>query len=153
MKKPFTSINILARISGLILLASSATSAAYSPYPGEREVKLIGVEAANVLVVSFEAWPGFGRTLRIKLPGVDVPGNSIKPKQCELDLAQKALEFTRDFVADTTTVTVLNMEMEDSASDQATSTIRTSKGSLGAALKKKGLVRSSSIDSETPWCK
>ena len=144
----------LACLSGFFLLSISSLSMAdYSPYPGKRSVKLISVEAANVVVVSFEAWPGYGRTLRIKLPNLDVPGNSIKPKQCELDLAQKAIEFTREFVADLSTVDVQDMQMEDSAADQAVSSIMTNKGSLGAALKKEGLARSNAIDPETPWCK
>ena len=146
--------NNITLISGIILLGISTISMAdYSPYPGKRTVKLIDVEAPNIVVISFETWPGYGRTLRIKLPDLDVPGNSTKPKPCELELAQKALDFTRKFVSDSDTVIVQDMQMEDSASDQAISTIRTNKGSLGAALKKEGLARPSAIDPETPWCK
>jgi len=139
---------------GLVALSvSSIALAEYVPFPGKREVRLVDVEAANIIVINFETWPGFPRMMRIKLPNLDIPGNSSKPKACELELAQKALTFTREFVADSTKVTIKDMLMKTSADEQAISSVYTDKGSLGMALSKAGLARPSSVDADKPWCK
>lgn len=146
-------VKILASLIFLCFTNAVIADANYVPFPGKKEVRLLNVEAANIVVVNFETWPGFARTVRIKLPDLDIPGNSDKPKQCELDLAEKALKFTQNYLASINTVTVQDMRMETSADEQAFSSVYTKKGSLGSALQKEGLARPSSVDSDVPWCK
>ena len=137
----------------LSLSFSTMALSDYVPFPGKQEVRLVDIEAANILRVNFETWPGYGRSISVKLPDLEVPGNTSRPKPCEMELAQKALDFTRDYIGTDSVITVNNMRMETSTDELATSNINTKKGSLAAALKKEGLARSSSVDAETPWCK
>jgi len=46
-------------VAGTLSFSSLALSA-YVPFPGKHKVRLINVEAANVVSVNFETWPGFG---------------------------------------------------------------------------------------------
>lgn len=144
----------LAFIAGVAALSFSGLALSdYVPFPGKKEVRLIDIEAANVIRVNFETWPGYARSLSVKLPDLELPGTSSRPKPCEMELAQKALDFTRAYIGDDMTVTVNDMRMQTSADEHAVSNINTKKGSLAAALKREGLARSSSVDIETPWCK
>lgn len=140
-------------IASLMLMLSSVAFADYVPYPGKKQVKLVSIEAANILVINFETWPGYGKTLKIKLPDLVLPGSSAKPSLCELKLAKKALKFTKSYLKSLKKVTVEDMRMETSADNNAISPIYTSKGSLAQGLIKKGLARSSSTKSNKPWCK
>ena len=135
------------------LCISFNSVADFEPYPGKHQVRLISVDAANMLTVNFETWPGFGKTLSVTLPDLALPGLRMEPSACELELAQKAMLFTVEFLASAKSISVNNLRMETSADDYGTANVYTEKGSLGQGLIKEGLARPSSIDSETPWCK
>jgi len=140
--------------TAIITLCISFNSFAdFEPYPGKHQARVISVDAANILTVNFETWPGFGKTLSITLPDLTLPGFRMEPSACELELAQKAMLFTVDFLAPAKNITVNDLRMETSADDYGTANVYTEKGSLAQALIKEGLARPSSIDSETPWCK
>ena len=140
--------------AGIITLSYSLTVFAdYEPYPGKHQARLISVDSASSITVNIETWPGYARTIYITLPDLILPGNTMQPPACELELAQKALIFTHDFVTLAKKIIINNLRMNTSADEYGTAGVYTEKGSLGAALKKEGLARSSSIDPETPWCK
>ncbi len=149
--------NLLPRLSLSLFVAalsfSSAALSEYVPFPGKHKVRLISVEAANIVSVNFETWPGFGRTLRVTLPDLVLPGESAEPKPCELELAQKALELTKKYMDSAKEISITDMEMQTSADTEVTTAVYTDKGRLGQALKKKGYARAASIDPKTPWCK
>ncbi|MDT8282630.1 MAG: hypothetical protein RQ982_07430 [Gammaproteobacteria bacterium] len=140
-------------IAIITLCVSFNCVADYEPYPGKHPVRLISVDAANILTVNFETWPGFGKTISVTLPDLALPGFRMEPSACELELAQKAMLFTVDFLASAKKISVSNLQMETSADEYGTANVSTEKGSLAQALIKEGLARPSSIDSETPWCK
>ncbi|MGD8842905.1 MAG: hypothetical protein PVJ83_05460 [Gammaproteobacteria bacterium] len=71
---------------------------------------------------------------------------------CERAGAAKALEFTRQFVADADQLHVHDLRMETSADEQGYAAIFTDRSSLGRALRKEGLARPDKIASDTPWC-
>ncbi len=150
-KKTF--IKVGATFIAIITLCISFNSVAdFEPYPGKHQVRLISVDAANILTVNFETWPGFGTTISVTLPDLTLPGYRMEPSACELELAQKALLFTVDFVSSAKNISINNLRMETSADEYGTANVSTEKGSLAQALIKEGLARSSSVDSETPWC-
>ena len=145
--KPFFLI-----VMGVMVYSSSALSE-YVPFPGKLKVRLVNIEAANVVNVNFETWPGFGRTLRVTLPDVVLPGSSEKPAACELELANKALDLTTKYLKSANEISIIDVKMETSADTDVVTAVYTEKGSLAQALQKKGLARPSSVDSKTPWCK
>ena len=147
-----TPIKILQLFTGILALSCSLNATAYQPFPGAHKARVINIDMANAMSVNFETWPGYARTIYITLPDLVLPGNTMDPPACELELAQKAMTFTREYLAQSPSVTIKNLEMETSADEYGIANVYTKKGSLGAALKKEGLARSSSVDSETPWC-
>jgi len=132
---------------------SCSVAAGYQPFPGKHKARLINIDAANTITVNFETWPGYARTISVTLPDLVLPGNTMQPPVCELELAQKALSFTQEFFLTSQDLSISNLQMETSADEFGTADVYTSKGNLSAALKKEGLARPSSIESETPWCK
>ena len=124
----------------------------YIPYPGKLAVNVLDVKASNMIYVSFEPWPGFARSVRIKLPDVVVPGEAPEIGECERELAFKALAFTKQFVS-VKKVYVKNMRMKTSTDEQAYSDILTSRGSLSEALIKAGLaIKKDKHLLNMPWC-
>ncbi len=150
-KKTFLKIN-QAFIVIIALCISFTSFAAYEHFPGKHKVRVISVDAANALTVNFETWPGYGATVSVTLPDLVLPGNTMKPTACELALAEKALAFTQEFVTSAKNVSINHLLMETSADDYGTANVMTEGGSLSQALEKEGLARSTSVDSETPWC-
>ncbi len=140
-------------LMSLSMIVSSSVFADYVPYPGKKQVRLISIEAANIVVINFETWPGYGKTVKIKLPDLVLPASSAKPPLCEIKLAKKALKFTQAYLKSFKKVTVEDMRMKTSADNEAISSVYTTKGSLAQALIKKGLARSSAIKLNKPWCK
>ena len=136
----------------LALCVSPLALAEYTPFPGKLAVKLLGVEAPNVIFVNFETWPGFPRSVRVILPGIVVPEDTPQADDCEREKAARAMEFARQFVTATGKIYVKDMRMETSADEQAYSDVLTDHGSLSHALKKEGLARADSVAPATPWC-
>jgi len=136
----------------LALSCSYSVAASYQPFPGKHKARLINIDAANTITINFETWPGYARTMSVTLPDLVLPGYSLEPSACELELAQKALSFTQEFLHTSQDLSISNLLMETSSDDFGTANVYTSKGSLSANLKKEGLARSSSIDSEASWC-
>jgi hypothetical protein len=135
------------------LCASPVALAEYVPFPGKLAVKLLDVEAPNIIFVNFETWPGFPRSVRIILPGIVVPEDTPQADDCEREKAARAMEFARKFVADASKIYVNDMRMETSADEQAFSDILTDHGSLSQALKKEGLARADTVAPDTSWCR
>lgn len=136
----------------LALLVSTLAFAEYVPFPGKLQVRLLDIEAPNIIFVNFETWPGYLRSVRIILPGIVVAEDTPQSDDCEREKAQKAMAFSREFLFDAEKIFVQDMKMETSADEQAVSPIITNKGSLGAALEKAGLARPESVDPDTSWC-
>ena len=126
--------------------------AEYVPFPGKLAVHLLEVEAPNIIFVNFETWPGFPRSVQVILPDTAVPEDMPQADSCEREKAQKALGFTRKFLAGTEKIYVKDMRMNTRADQQAYSDILTDKGSLSRALRKEGLARSDSVPADTSWC-
>lgn len=145
---------------GLLVLLSAVwidghparTESGYIPYPGQIEVRVLKVEAPNRVWVQFETWPGFYRKFRVTLPDIEVPEDSTRVPACERRLARKAKSFTENFLTQARHVYVLDMTMEDSASEEATAPILTERGNLAEALKARGLARSVQEARRHPWC-
>jgi len=142
-----------AKLRWLVLtsVAVSSSAIAYTPFPGQLPVEVIRVNAANQFVINFETWPGFGRRMQVDLPGVAVPSTEPEAAECERRLGAKALELSRRFVKGKK-ISIKDMEMENSAAPIGSSDLYAGDASLIDALTKKGLARSASIPSTTPWC-
>lgn len=136
----------------LALGASPLALAEYVPFPGKLAVKLLDVEAPNIILVNFETWPGFARSVRIILPGIVVPADTPQADDCEREKAARAMEFARQFVTGADKIYVRDMRMETSADEQAYSDILTDQGGLSQALKREGLARADSVAPDTSWC-
>lgn len=130
----------------------AAASMAATPFPGKLSATLVHVEAANIIHVNIETWPGFRRDFRVTLPNLVVPGQGEDVTACELALAQQAYDFTVNFLSDTTTVHVKDMQMESSSSEDAISSIYTDHGTLDNALRRERLARPADIAAGAPWC-
>ena len=137
---------------GLAVVIFSAISMAASPFPGKIPATIVSIEAANIIHVNIETWPGFRRDFRITLPNLALPGQGENPKECELELAQRAHNFAINFLSDSTTVHVKDMQMVDSASLDAISSIYTNKGTLDNALRREKLAKLPSTVLNEPWC-
>jgi len=132
---------------------SSIALSEYVPFPGKHKVRLVSVDAANIVSVNFETWPGYGRTLRVTLPDLVLPGESSEAKPCELELAKKALALTKKHMKAAKEISITDMAMQTSADTDVVTAVYTDKGRLGQVLKKKGYARAPSVDPKTPWCK
>lgn len=130
----------------------STTSMAATPFPGKLPVTIVNIEAANIILVNLETWPGFRRDFRITLPNLVLPGQGEEVKECELELAKSAHDFAVNFLSDVTTVHVQDMEMENSAALDAISSIYTNKGTLDNALRREKLAKPAASVHNEPWC-
>ncbi len=138
--------------SVLAIVLFSTTSIAATPFPGKLPATIVNIEAANIIHVNIETWPGFRRDFRVTLPNLVVPGQGEDIMECELELAQLAYDFAVNFLSDSTTVHVKDMQMDNSSSEDATSSIYTNKGSLDNALRRERLARPTDIATNEPWC-
>ena len=136
-----------------LLFLSGHSVADYVPYPGKIPVKLIEIEAPNIIMINFETWPGFSRDFKVTLPGIQVPEDSSAVELCERKLAQKAIALTRNFLINAKDIRVWDMRMETSADTDVIAPIYTKQGGLIEALTRQGLARPDSVDPTTPWCK
>ncbi len=136
----------------LAVCAAPLAFADYVPFPGKIAVKLLDVEAPDIVFVNFESWPGFPRSVRVILPGIVVPEDTPQADDCERQAAKKAMAFTRDFLATAREIYVKDMRMETSADQDAESPVLTDKGSLATALQKEGLARPDTTDPDVSWC-
>ncbi len=139
--------------AAIALSASSLAMADYVPFPGKLAVNLITVEAANVVFVNFQAWPGYLRGVRVVLPGIAVPTDTAQASACERDMAARALAYTRRFVGEAHTLHVKDLRMETSADERGYSDLVSDRGSLSRALLEQGLARAGTLAADTPWCK
>ena len=130
----------------------STTLMAATPFPGKLPATIVNIEAANIIHVNIETWPGFRRDFRVTLPNLAVPGQGEEVMDCELEMAQLAYDFAVNFLSDTTTVHVKDMQMENSSSEDATSSIYTDNGTLDNALRRERLARPADIAANEPWC-
>lgn len=136
----------------LALCLSPSIMAEYVPFPGKLAVKLLDVEAPNVIFVNFETWPGFPRSVHVVLPGIAVPEDTPQADDCERDKAARAMTFARQFVTEAGKLYVQDLRMETSADTDGYSDILTEHGSLSQALVKEGLARSDTVAPDTSWC-
>ena len=136
----------------LVIVTFSTVAIAATPFPGKLPGTIVGIEAANIIHVNIETWPGFRRDFRVILPNLAVPGQAEEITQCELELAQMAYDFTVNFLSDATDIRVKDMQMEHSASKDAFSSIYTSKGKLDNALRREKLAKPAVIAHNEPWC-
>lgn len=136
----------------LAVISFSTISMAATPFPGKLPATIVSIEAANIIHVNIETWPGFRRDFRVTLPNLALPGQGEKAKECELQLAQQAYDFTVNFLSNATTVHVNDMEMENSASLDAVSSIHTNNGSLDNALRRERLAKLAPSAHNESWC-
>jgi hypothetical protein len=135
-----------------LLVSISANAKLFNAYPGKYDATLMQIEAANVIDLYVEVWSGYPRDLRITLPGIEVPKDEPKAPECQSKLVQQAMDFTREFISNAKHIKVIDIRMENTADQDAVSEIGTEKGSLGAALLRKGLARPISSKNNKPWC-
>jgi len=140
------------RIAIWATVMCAAPSMAATPFPGKLPAMIVHIEAANIIYVNIETWPGFRRDFRVTLPNLVVPGQGEDIMACELALAQQAYDFTVNFLSDVTTVHVKDMQMESSSSEDAVSSIYTDHGTLDNALRRERLARPADIAAGEPWC-
>lgn len=143
------SLVLVTIIFGLTFVASGKP---FNAYPGSYKVKLIKVEAANIVHIIADVWAGFPRAFRVTLPDIEVPVDYPKAPACHTELVQKALQFTKDFMTNAKYIKVDGIYMENTGQQDAQTKIYTDKGSLGDALSKEGLARPDTTDAKKPWC-
>ncbi|GAB4358493.1 MAG: hypothetical protein ACPW60_08430 [Methylohalobius sp. ZOD2] len=125
----------------------------YVPYPGKVEVRVQQVPSPKVVIVDFEAWPGFSRNLRVTLPDIEVPKDAPDAAECERRLARKARAFVQNFLTEESrSVYIVDMRMADSATGNGVASIVTDRGELKRILLDKGWARPSSQPTNEPWC-
>lgn len=127
-------------------------AASFVAYPGVYPIAVIEVRDAKTFYVNAAVWPGFERNFVITQPGIDIPSNAVRAPACEQKLAAKAKAFTESFFKGADTSEVRNIEMADTASENAVAVAYTEQGSLVDALLEKGFARPSTTDPSTPWC-
>lgn len=132
------------------VMFSTATIAG-TPFPGKLPATIVNIEAAHIIHVNIETWPGFRRDFRVTLPNLALPGQGEEVKECELALAQQAYDFAFNFLSNATTVHVKDMQMTDSASLDAVSSIYTNNGTLDNALRREKLAKLAGSHDES-WC-
>lgn len=145
-------IGCAAFIAGVSFFSSSALAASFVAYPGVYPIAVIEVRDAKTFYVNAAVWPGFERNFVITQPGIDIPSNAIRAPACEQKLAAKAKAFTESFFKGADSSEVRNIEMADTASENAVAVAYTEQGSLVDALLEKGFARPSTTDPATPWC-
>lgn len=143
---------IIVSAMAMLTVVFSVTAEPFNAYPGKYKSKLLNVEAANVVYLSVDVWPGYPRNFRISLPNIAVPVNHPEAPACQIELVQKALDFTNEFMTEATYIEVRNIKMENTGEEDAVSNIYTNQGSLAAKLTKEGLARPASVDVFKPWC-
>lgn len=136
----------------LATVMCAAPLMAATPFPGKLPATIVHIEAANIIHVNIETWPGFRRDFRVTLPNLVVPGQGEDAIACELAMAQQAYDFTVNFLSDVTTVHVKDMQMTSSSSEDAISSIYTDHGLLDNALRRERLARPADIAAGEPWC-
>ena len=146
------SAKYLRRIAILATCIWAAATMAATPFPGKLPATIVHIEAANIIHVNIETWPGFRRDFRVTLPNLVVPGQGEDVMACEWALAQQAYDFTVNFLSDGETVHVKDMQMESSSSEDAVSSIYTGHGTLDNALRRERLARPADIAAGEPWC-
>ena len=132
--------------------AASSLAASFIAYPGVYPIAVIEVRDAKTFYVNAAVWPGFERNFVITQPGIDIPSDGIRAPACEQKLAAKAKAFTQSFFKGAESSEVHNIEMADTASENAVAVAYTEQGSLVDALLEKGFARPSGTDPATPWC-
>jgi hypothetical protein len=143
-------------LTGALVLVVSTVALAetFAPYPGKREVTVARIEEPNLIFVTFNTdATGFFRTLGIRMPGIEIAQDRPQSDACEREAAARALGFVEDYLADAKKIYVQDMQMENSADEEAISPILTEKGSLSAAMIEEGVARPDSVDPDTSWCK
>ena len=128
------------------------SAAPFNAFPGNLKAKLVNVEAANVVTVSVDVWPGYPRNFRVTLPNLMLPENDPQAPACQIELIQKGLDFTNEFLTKAKNLKVKDIMMENTAETNALSNVYTNNGSLGAKLIAEGLARPASVKSTKPWC-
>lgn len=139
-------------LSGLVVAVLSTAVMASTPFPGKLPATIVDIEAANIIHVNIETWPGFRRDFRITLPNLVLPGQGEEIKECEFELIQRAHDFTVNFLSDVTTVHVKDMQMQNSGSFDAVSSIYTNKGTLDNALRRENLAKPTESEQNVHWC-
>lgn len=142
-----------ALVATFALTASApALAASFVAYPGVYPIAVIEVRDAKTFYVNAAVWPGFERNFVITQPGIDIPSDAIRAPACEQKLAAAAKAFTEAFFKGADSSEVHNIEMADTASENAVAVAYTEQGSLVDALLEKGYARKSGTDPAAPWC-
>ncbi|MCB1934316.1 MAG: hypothetical protein KDF59_00075 [Nitrosomonas sp.] len=141
-----------AGLFAMLIANFSINAVASVPFPGKLPVQVVNVEAANIIHVNLETWPGFRRDIRIFLPNLAIPAQGPNPKDCEYELAHLAHEFAINFLENAKDIRVHDMWMENSSSEYAISSILTQNGSLDNALRHEKLARPADLANQQPWC-
>jgi len=136
----------------LIAIAFSATAQVYNAFPGKYNATLVNVESANVVILSADVYPGYPRNIRVTLPEIAVPVVHSKAPACQIELVQKALDFTVKFMSEAKKIEVRDIKMQSTDQEDAVTHIYTEQGSLARKLKSEGLARPSSVKTDEPWC-
>lgn len=154
LKTIFNKQSRLILVSAITMLGVvfSVTAEPYNAYPGKYKSTLISVEAANIVYLSVDVWAGYPRNFRITLPNIAVPVNHPKAPVCQIELIQKALDFTNEFMANAQSIEVKDLKMENTGEEDAVTNVYTDQGSLASELTKEGLARPASVDVTKPWC-
>ncbi len=143
------------KLSLLLITLSVAMTANAIPtksYPGKFKSTVANIEAANIIHVNSAVWPGYPRLFRITLPSIKVPQSFATAPACQNELAEKALNFTKEFLSNAKSIEVRDIYMESTGKIDGLSDIYTNNGTLVKSLKQEGLARSADIEESTPWC-
>jgi len=131
---------------------STAKTKNFNAYPGTYSAKFVSVNKANSIYLMVAVWDGFPKKIRVTIPGVRVPVIHSKSKSCEIELANKAVLYAKEFFATVQSIKVSDIQMERTDMIDGVASISTELGSLSSKLIQNGFARSSSIADSVPWC-
>jgi endonuclease YncB( thermonuclease family) len=113
---------------------------------------VVKVVDGDTIKLDVMIWPHSTQQVNLRLSGVNTPekrGKNIS--QCEKDAAQKATNFTQQWLKGVDIITVYDVELGKYAG-RALGKIRKGGVDLGEALLKSGNARPYSGGKRKPWC-
>lgn len=143
----------ISAVSAILFVISVAASAeTFNAFPGKYKATIVRVEAANIIHLAAAVWTGYPRQLRVTLANIDIPQVDSKTPACQIELANKALVLTNEFVTTAKEFYVKDIYMENTGSVDGITDVLSELGSLSSALISKGYARSSHVAKNAAWC-
>ena len=136
----------------IILLLLPLIANAAKPTYGSYRAEVIKVKDGDTVLLDVAIWPNLTKRISLRLNGVNTPEKRGKGvTDCEKKAAQKATEFTQQFLKDTKFVFVSNVKLGKYAG-RALGNITKGKQDLAKALLEAGHAKKYDGGKREPWC-